>query len=42
MVLLGDTFPNFTAETSTGKIKFHDWLGNSYVIISIILYFNFK
>ncbi|KAK0179886.1 hypothetical protein PV327_005597 [Microctonus hyperodae] len=33
MVLLGDTFPNFTAETSTGKIKFHDWLGNSWGIL---------
>ncbi|CAG2056646.1 unnamed protein product [Timema podura] len=26
---LGATIPNFTAETTQGKIKFYDWLGDS-------------
>lgn len=30
---LGDTAPNFTAETIEGKIQFHDWLGNSWGIL---------
>ncbi|SVD48810.1 uncharacterized protein METZ01_LOCUS401664, partial [marine metagenome] len=25
---LGDTAPNFSAETTHGKINFHDWLGD--------------
>ncbi|KAI4472261.1 hypothetical protein M0802_017000, partial [Mischocyttarus mexicanus] len=33
MVLLGETFPNFTAETQNGKIDFHDWLGDSWGIL---------
>ena len=28
---IGDTAPDFTAETSTGKIGFHDWIGQSWV-----------
>ncbi len=27
---LGDIAPNFTAETTEGKINFHEWLGNSW------------
>ena len=27
---IGDTAPDFTAETSTGKIHFHEWLGNDW------------
>lgn len=27
---LGDTAPNFTAETTEGAIDFHDWLGDSW------------
>ncbi|XP_044764102.1 peroxiredoxin-6 [Coccinella septempunctata] len=27
---LGDEFPNFTANTTIGEIKFHDWLGDSW------------
>jgi len=30
---LGDIAPDFTAETSEGTIKFHDWLGNSWGVI---------
>jgi len=26
---LGDTAPDFTAETTQGKLQFHDWIGNS-------------
>ncbi|MEO8849434.1 MAG: peroxiredoxin [Casimicrobiaceae bacterium] len=27
---IGDTAPDFAIETSKGKIKFHDWIGNSW------------
>lgn len=30
---LGDTAPNFTAETTEGKIEFHNWLGDSWGIL---------
>lgn len=30
---LGDIAPDFTAETSEGKINFHEWLGNSWGIL---------
>ncbi len=30
---LGDTAPNFTAETTEGKIEFHNWLGASWGIL---------
>ncbi|KAF2363121.1 Peroxiredoxin C-terminal [Trinorchestia longiramus] len=33
MVNLGDIIPNFEAETTEGKIKFHDWLGDSWGIL---------
>ncbi|XP_076643176.1 peroxiredoxin 6a [Halictus rubicundus] len=33
MVLLGETFPNFDAETQNGTINFHNWLGNSWGIL---------
>ncbi|XP_076754410.1 peroxiredoxin 6a [Xylocopa sonorina] len=33
MVLLGETFPNFEAETQIGPINFHDWLGDSWGIL---------
>ncbi|XP_013996229.1 peroxiredoxin-6 [Salmo salar] len=32
-LLLGDVFPNFEAETTKGKIKFHDFLGDSWGIL---------
>jgi alkyl hydroperoxide reductase subunit AhpC len=30
---LGDTAPDFEAETTQGRIRFHDWLGNSWGIL---------
>ena len=32
-VRLGDIAPDFEAETSQGKIKFHEWLGDSWGIL---------
>ena len=30
---IGDTAPNFDAETTEGKISFHDWIGDSWAIL---------
>nr|CAD7194188.1 unnamed protein product [Timema douglasi] len=30
---LGATIPNFTAETTRGRIKFYDWLGDSWAVL---------
>jgi alkyl hydroperoxide reductase subunit AhpC len=30
---LGDTAPDFEADTSEGRIKFHDWLGDSWGVL---------
>ena len=30
---LGDTVPDFTADTTEGKIDFHDWIGDSWVMM---------
>ena len=30
---IGDTAPDFEAETTEGKIHFHDWIGNSWVVL---------
>jgi alkyl hydroperoxide reductase subunit AhpC len=32
-IRLGDTAPNFTAETTQGTITFHDWLGDSWGVL---------
>src|SRR5947199_6326931 len=31
---IGETAPDFEAETSEGKIKFHDWIGDSWAVLS--------
>ncbi len=30
---INDTAPNFTAQTTEGKIDFHEWIGDSYAIL---------
>jgi alkyl hydroperoxide reductase subunit AhpC len=30
---LGDTVPDFTADTTEGRISFHEWLGNSWGVL---------
>ena len=30
---LGDTAPNFTADTTEGEISFHDWKGDSWAVL---------
>src|SRR3989475_11333998 len=30
---LGDVAPDFTADTTQGKIKFHDWIGSGWAIL---------
>lgn len=32
-IRLGDTAPDFTAETTEGTIKFHEWLGDSWGVL---------
>jgi thioredoxin-dependent peroxiredoxin len=32
-IRLGDTAPDFTADTTEGQVKFHDWLGNSWGVL---------
>jgi alkyl hydroperoxide reductase subunit AhpC len=32
-VRIGDVAPDFSAETSEGKINFHEWIGNGYAIL---------
>jgi alkyl hydroperoxide reductase subunit AhpC len=30
---LGDTAPDFEAETTQGRIRFHEWIGDSWVVL---------
>jgi alkyl hydroperoxide reductase subunit AhpC len=30
---LGDTAPDFEAETTEGRIRFHEWLGDSWGVL---------
>ena len=32
-IRIGDEAPDFTAETTQGKIKFHEWVGNGWAIL---------
>jgi len=32
-VRIGDEAPNFTAETTEGRINFHDWIGDKWAIL---------
>ena len=32
-VRLGDVAPDFTAQTTQGEIKFHEWLGDSWGVL---------
>lgn len=32
-IRLGDTAPDFTAQTTAGELSFHDWLGDSWGIL---------
>ncbi|UJA18992.1 peroxiredoxin [Thermoleophilia bacterium SCSIO 60948] len=32
-IKLGDTAPDFTAQTTEGEINFHDWIGDSWAVL---------
>ena len=32
-VKLGDLVPDFTADTTEGTVKFHDWIGDSWAVL---------
>ena len=32
-IRLGDTAPDFTAETTQGPLNFHDWIGDSWAVL---------
>jgi alkyl hydroperoxide reductase subunit AhpC len=32
-VRLGDEAPNFTAQTTEGELKFHDWMGDGWAVL---------
>src|SRR5258708_23731314 len=32
-IKLGDTAPDFEADTTQGRISFHDWIGDSWAVL---------
>jgi alkyl hydroperoxide reductase subunit AhpC len=32
-IRIGDTAPDFEAETTEGKVRFHDWIGDSWAVL---------
>jgi len=32
-IRLGDTAPDFEAETTEGRLSFHDWIGDSWAVL---------
>ena len=32
-IQLGDTAPDFTAETTEGKVRFHEWIGDKWCVL---------
>ncbi|HET9653281.1 MAG TPA: peroxiredoxin [Usitatibacter sp.] len=32
-IRIGDEAPDFTAETTEGRIRFHEWIGNSWAVL---------
>jgi thioredoxin-dependent peroxiredoxin len=30
---IGDTAPDFEAETTQGRMRFHDWIGDSWAVL---------
>jgi thioredoxin-dependent peroxiredoxin len=32
---IGDTAPNFEAETTEGPVRFHEWIGDSWAVLCI-------